>query len=355
MLTGLEIYRFRGIRELRLDGLAQVNVLMGRNNAGKSSVLEALYLASATFHPKDPLRRRDKIEYLLNRRGKRGLRWAKGREALWFGYDDNVNIRILLKMEEDSLDVRLHRVHEHPTIAPDPKEPLLWCLICGKGYDYRHGIEFSPLQLMYKERLDKLIPKIKKFVENMTFIDASLLRDIRLIEEALWMPLLKDRLDRLVVSTLRGGYDIPIEDLTLAHFGGVVQLVAKLPHTSVRVDDLGDGARYALVMIMAAALARDTALLIEEPESHQHPGGLAKMLEMLLALAKENGTQLFMSTHSIEMARLTSAIAGELGLDVATFFLERSPDGLVSARRISPEESELLRAMGLDPRFLDIL
>jgi len=74
MLTGLAIHRFRGIRELELRGLAQVNVLLGRNNAGKASVLEALYLALASLSPIDPVREADKMVYLLNRRGTAGFR-----------------------------------------------------------------------------------------------------------------------------------------------------------------------------------------------------------------------------------------------------------------------------------------
>jgi len=49
---------------------------MGRNNSGKSSILEALYLASAAFKFQDSLNRADnKIEYLLNRQCERGLKW----------------------------------------------------------------------------------------------------------------------------------------------------------------------------------------------------------------------------------------------------------------------------------------
>lgn len=36
------IHRFRGIRDLKLEGLGQINLLVGENNSGKTSVLEAL-------------------------------------------------------------------------------------------------------------------------------------------------------------------------------------------------------------------------------------------------------------------------------------------------------------------------
>ena len=38
----LEIERFRALRKLRIEGLGRVNLITGRNNTGKSSILEAL-------------------------------------------------------------------------------------------------------------------------------------------------------------------------------------------------------------------------------------------------------------------------------------------------------------------------
>jgi len=193
------------------------------------------------------------------------------------------------------------------------------------------------------------------FFRAMVLVDAPLLRSIKRVEEELWTPLLGRRLDKIVVEVLRRGYDLSVEDLTYAYFGGVIQLMAKLPRTSIRVDDLGDGARYAIVMVMVAALAQNTALLLEEPESHQHPGGLAKMLDMLLSLARENRTQLFITTHSVELVRLAEALGKEKDLEVATFFLERDEGGHVDVRKIEPGDRDLLASLGLDVRFLDIL
>jgi len=188
-----------------------------------------------------------------------------------------------------------------------------------------------------------------KSIKATILIDPPLLRRVKQTEETLWPLLLKDRLDKLVVATLRDGYGLPIEDLTYAPFYGPIQLVAKLPHTSIRVDDLGDGARYALVMVMAAALARRTLLLIEEPESHQHPGGLAKTLEMLLSLAKKNETQLFMTTHSLELVRLVEAVGREAGISLATFFLERDLSRRLDALVLceGPSDAELLKLVDL--------
>ena len=44
ILKSLEIQRFRGIRELKIGRLGRVNLIVGKNNVGKSTVLEALQL-----------------------------------------------------------------------------------------------------------------------------------------------------------------------------------------------------------------------------------------------------------------------------------------------------------------------
>lgn len=47
MLRSLTIKNFRGLRELTIEPLARVNLIAGKNNVGKTGVLEALYLLFA--------------------------------------------------------------------------------------------------------------------------------------------------------------------------------------------------------------------------------------------------------------------------------------------------------------------
>lgn len=42
IIENIHIETFRGIKELKLEDLAQVNILTGKNNSGKTSVLEML-------------------------------------------------------------------------------------------------------------------------------------------------------------------------------------------------------------------------------------------------------------------------------------------------------------------------
>ena len=50
-IATLSIERFRALRQLKIDGFGRVNLITGRNNTGKSSVLEALRLLASDASP----------------------------------------------------------------------------------------------------------------------------------------------------------------------------------------------------------------------------------------------------------------------------------------------------------------
>ena len=51
LLDSLEIRRFRVFHHLRLEKLGRVNLIVGQNNVGKSSLLEALQVYANRAHP----------------------------------------------------------------------------------------------------------------------------------------------------------------------------------------------------------------------------------------------------------------------------------------------------------------
>lgn len=44
MLRDLTIQNYRCFKDFHIDGLARVNLIVGMNNSGKTSLLEAIYL-----------------------------------------------------------------------------------------------------------------------------------------------------------------------------------------------------------------------------------------------------------------------------------------------------------------------
>jgi predicted ATPase len=56
MIEYIEIKNFKSIENLKIPGLKRVNLISGRNNTGKSSVLEALVLYGYEWSPKGLLK-----------------------------------------------------------------------------------------------------------------------------------------------------------------------------------------------------------------------------------------------------------------------------------------------------------
>jgi len=74
-----------------------------QNGAGKSSILEALYLASAYVSAEDEVRKIDKLDYIVHRRGGRGG-WDEARRFLWHMGDVEAPIKICLDTKDKTFE-----------------------------------------------------------------------------------------------------------------------------------------------------------------------------------------------------------------------------------------------------------
>ena len=58
MLRKFSVRNFRCLRELDIEPLARVNLIVGENNVGKTALLEALFLHFKPATPEAPLARK---------------------------------------------------------------------------------------------------------------------------------------------------------------------------------------------------------------------------------------------------------------------------------------------------------
>jgi len=210
MITALEIENYRGIKHCRIEDLKQVNILIGRNNAGKSSILEALYLASAAFRQQDILMR-NKYDYLINRRGLR----EKGRkDALYYNYN-SLNIPLI------STEISFHELFAgKKTItihtALNGQVPHIKIIDEGKvkeiilSDDGVIQINDEKQKLSQNEIIMKLsqifnldleeMKNIYEFFANAIMIDEQLIRTLRIIEKALWKKYLREDMIKILLN-----------------------------------------------------------------------------------------------------------------------------------------------------------
>lgn len=70
-----EIHDFRGIKNLTLENLGDINIFTGRNNVGKSTCLEAIALLSSGDNQFFDVLGKDVIDQILFQRSNSNLSW----------------------------------------------------------------------------------------------------------------------------------------------------------------------------------------------------------------------------------------------------------------------------------------
>jgi len=193
------------------------------------------------------------------------------------------------------------------------------------------------------------LAEIQKFLRGILLVDSTIVRAPSAVESYAWPRLLPKRLDKDVLGFVREELEPEAEGLTYVPSAeGYYYLVLQ---TAVRVEDLGDGVRNALLTAMLVLAYRPTLLLIEEPELHMHPSGLYTFTKFLMGLSKNMRFQIIATTHSIEFVQIAETLAKELGVEFVALYVDRE-EGILRARSFSADDHEILRKLGIDIRLL---
>jgi len=371
-IEAVEIEWFRGIREGLIEGFSDFTVLVGRNGAGKSTVLEALYLTSAWLKETDEVRNTSKYDYVVYRRGGRG-RWRSASYALWYSMDTSREVRIAIKFRGLWRELLIYHNTSPPTwlvmhecikqritqgFGPAYTHYELLGFRGGTTYLARKALKGGVATFTHEEVLKyftECYPVFTEVLRSTLLIDEALLRDLGVVEKYSWPKVLSKRLDKEVVRVIKEEFEVDAEGLTYAPVGEDTVLLLQLSNTAVRIDDLGDGARHAVLTMLLLLATKPKLILIEEPESKLHPRGMRVLTEAILKYAKEYGAQVVVSTHSMEFIKVGSELAKRLGIEMSLIHLERSKDGALITRRLNQPDLKLLTDLGIDPRFLDML
>jgi AAA15 family ATPase/GTPase len=338
MLRSLEIQNFKGIKQGKLEDLAQVNVLVGRNNSGKSTILDALIMLRCAVVGRDYLGI-DGLEQIIRRRVDRG---DIDHTELWFKLNSGVPLLFSAQYANGKKLTEIWSSSPQVRISSDDYE------IGNFGRN-----SYSPRDVSNAGYWGEISRAIG--AAEVTHLGCIHMLDPNGIHqpmaERLWPELIKDRRDVRVVKMLNEIYRTNIEYLSFMPFPSQTRLVAALPHAGIAVDWLGDGMRYAVNILALGVLLRGTALLVEELETHQHPESLRKLTQTLFELAKQQDLQLFLTTHSMELITYALDAAEEKGIDLKLYHLNLDKEGTLRATPFSQPNAQLMLDIGHDPRL----
>ena len=273
MITSLEISGLRGIREGKMDNLTPLVILVGPNGCGKSTVLDAL-LVGASENPQAALdvavRRhvglKDSARWLLWR-GEQGIK------AYITTTRDKGSPRKCALEVMGPADFQCQIVDDLP--SGQAKRAI------NRESTSTHAGEESP----FSARLLEEPPG----------------KEDRPLHQLVTLAYQRGRRDKRVVEQVRGM--VPgMEDVRILTEGDrgtpVVHLV--LADRTVPVTLAGDGIHALLRVCFELASLDAQLVLLEEPESHQHPAAMRQTAWAIVNAVRE-GMQVVLTTHSLEL------------------------------------------------------
>lgn len=344
MFKRISIANFRGIKQGQLDDLAHVNILVGQNNSGKSTVLEAFILARAPITPIDRLGRHG-IRDLLERRV--GDRPELDFRELWYKLEKTTDIEIELELTTRNI-INMKISAENPIASVIRYEIRQ---VFNGGKEASRVIEAKTSRI--RTQVNPILQQYRIALSEIMLIDSDYIHRMESVERNLWQDIKATRKDIEIRRTLNKVYDLDVENLSFIPYAeGRFKLYAEMPNRSVPIDDLGEGLRYALAILSTMVMLEHTALLIEELEVHQHPEALNCLLTALFKVAKINDIQLFISTQSLELINYALETSEKEGLEIKLYHLILNKEGILTARVLSAPDAKLLAEVGPDIRLL---
>lgn len=339
MIKDITISNFKGIKEGKLEDLAQINLLVGQNNSGKSTVLESLVLARGFLKFEDRLGKNCWHDVL----GHRVERPAPDFRELWHKLNNDNPIAIKLNLtRQDYFSILMDKDYQIEIKGMSEQGEY------GKNGRWESRAIFQSSS----KNFEKFGKEQEHFISELLFIDPVYLKHLQEIENQIWKHLIPERRDKNITRILNEIFNLDAESISFAPYDGKYKLYVNFSSYAVPVDSLGEGARYALAILSTAALLNKTAFLIEELECHQHTESLKLLVRALFKIARENHLQLFLSTQSIELINYALENAEKERIELKIYHLILNKEGILNARGIRAPDAKVLVDVGPDIRKL---
>lgn len=307
MIERIMFENFRGLKRLELTDLKPITLISGKNNAGKSSILEGIFLFLDHVAPESFTK--------INRF--RGLVSSGDSSTLWetsfYQMDMQNSLRIsvtyagaqaLLEYERDDTFV--------PPVDMNVSQEMMGQIISSAASTYT--LKFKYRKEDYTEEGHFIVGPMG-IVRNMTtsaspntgptmpftqFINAPIINGNSDSFIAEWIGKLElDGKKQHIVEILKL-IEPAISDLSTIVVNGVAQLFAKIGNQLLPLRLAGDGLNKLLFIVLSIAVNPNSILLVDEIETGFHYSMFPKLWEIVAQAACENDCQIIATTHSYE-------------------------------------------------------
>ena len=329
MLNTLTLRGFRGFASYRLSGLARVNLLVGENNSGKTSVLEAVELLASGGDPRV-------LYNSLRRRGERVTDRVSDHlvdiSHIFHGHDlaPGVNFALSSDNSDNRKDTLKAEILSLEDVEDKVRRMKEWQMRRHFGRPFGSDEDVMPvfgMSIKVPDGPQMLLPGLPEreillpvMEEGTIGIGHGYARSIRnsrsgtpvqfLALDAFdpasmaeqWNTVLKEGLETEIVTDMR----LLQPDLDSIHFlprtrsGSDILLGLENDRRRTPIGTYGDGMRQLLALRLSFVGAANGVLLIDEIDAGLHWRVMEEMWQFVVEVAKRLNVQVFATTHSLD-------------------------------------------------------
>lgn len=367
-ISDINIKSFRGIKNLELKNVNQINILTGDNNNGKTSILEVI---QSYQNPADIREWRS----LLRRNGQGRM---SSDITYYEGFYDLFNINDDEKKIEYSISLNSGENHKVSMSAKESVEEIL-----EKDYESLRGFAITGGDGQQDDNV-RTVPKMKinisfdeKAVCEQEIYDGQVvlalknyeacaeyaydgriiyISPVRHAEGSVYLRRVLDypELYEQMLQVLRE-YDEDIisinYDVDENRYGrGSYKILSKANRKALPLNVYGDGMKKAVLLMSAVIAAKDGILLLDEFETAIHTSAMTRTFKWILETCVKLNVQVFLTSHSSEAIDKLLKCSPDSLNRISVYTLYKDDEGM-SVRQLSGRKAiEAQDEMGLELR-----
>ncbi|MGN1405515.1 MAG: ATP/GTP-binding protein [Erysipelotrichaceae bacterium] len=318
MITSISVKNFRGLKNLVLPDMKQIVLVSGKNNTGKSSILESIFLladhiSGDCFAKVNSFRN---ISYL----GDCDSLWA----PVFYNLEVENSIEIVANIDGEITELSIEKDDSFTSMRT--KEFLNKPYTSAKT---SYSIKMQFKKGAYTEKANFVLNDGGIVRELSTTLDNNAIMPmpfIQYINAILGRENVMEYFGRIelsgkkqkIISALQI-IDPQITDISAIVQKGNAQLYVKKNGRLLATKLAGEGVNQLLTILLSIISNPDSIILIDEIETGFHYSMYKKLWETIAISAKENNCQIIATTHSYEC--IVEAVEGLSDSDILDDFV----------------------------------
>ena len=356
----VEIHNFRGIKNLTLENLGNINIFTGRNNVGKSTCLEAIALLSSGDNQFFDVLEKDIIDQILFQHSNSNLSWD---------YITNV--------KSDSATLNSYELDSNGTKTSSH-------VFIAKGSEnLKSSPEEGAIKLLHEKFLqNRIVSDNKKLTDTTNQLHLYYKNEIECLTGVYRLRHLESPIrvnitnpqnhkssKKILYLTKFDGLEVLLHDIAIKNkvlHKSLKKIIEKIPHFRDlrKVKDhlqvffdggidmpfftMGDGLKAVIISTLATHTLENGILIMEEPENYLHPGLMQYLADEFVHASNNFNTQIFISSHSDEFIKFILETKEKIDISVIQLTIFNND---IEAQIMKQDSAyEKLEELGMDLR-----